>query len=103
MYTDQKIGADNGKLSLTLSNVNKLSGQLEVDFIDNVNIKEVQLGKKGLYLNKKGKSKLELKFSFKLWNLSWSVEHLNEAHDKSYNLDRAFEGDLNDNDNDQGW
>ena len=43
-----KMCANNGKLSLTLSNLSKLSGQLEVDCIDNANIKEVQLGKKGL-------------------------------------------------------
>ena len=48
------IRTDNGRAALTLSNFNKLLGQLEVDFIDNVNIKEVLLGKKGLHLNKKG-------------------------------------------------
>ena len=47
------IWTDNGKAALTLSNFNKHLGQLEVDFIDNVNIKEVHVGKKGLHLNKK--------------------------------------------------
>ena len=63
------IRTDNGKAALTLSNFNKLLGQLEVDFIDNVNIKEVHLGKKGLHLNKKGKNRLELNFLQKLRNL----------------------------------
>ena len=47
------IRTDNGKAALTLSNFNKHLEQLEVDFIDNVNIKELHLGKKGLHLNKK--------------------------------------------------
>ena len=63
------IRTDNGKAALTLSNFNKLLGQLEVDFIGNVNIKEVHLGKKGLHLNKKGKNRLELNFLQKLRNL----------------------------------
>ena len=63
------IRTDNGKAALTLSNFNKLLGQLEVDFIDNVNIKEVHLGKKVRHLNKKGKNRLELNFLQKLRNL----------------------------------
>ena len=63
------IRTDNGKAALTLSNFNKLLGQLEVDFIDNVNIKEVHLGKKGLHLHKKGKNRLELILLQKLRNL----------------------------------
>ena len=38
------IRTDNGKAALTLSNFNKLLGQLQVHFIDNENIKEVHLG-----------------------------------------------------------
>ena len=60
---------NDGKAALTLSNFNKLLGQLEVDFIDNVNIKEVLLGKKGLHLNKKDKNRFELNFLQKLRNL----------------------------------
>ena len=48
-------------------------------------IKEVHLGKKGLHLNKKGKNRLELNFLQKLWNLSWSTEHLNETYDRQFN------------------
>ena len=63
------IRTNNGKAALTLSNFNKLLGQLEVNFIDNVNIKEVHLGKKGLHLNKKGMNRLEFNFLQKLLNL----------------------------------
>ena len=38
--------SDNGKATQPVT-------QFEVDFIDNVNIKEVYLGKKGLHLHKK--------------------------------------------------
>ena len=57
----QTIRTDNGKAALTLSNFNKLLGQFEVDFIHNVNIKEVRLCKKGLHLNKKGKNSENLR------------------------------------------
>ena len=57
---------DDSRVDVTLPKLNEFSGQLEVDCIDNVNIKEVQLGKKGLHLNKKGKIGVELKFSLKL-------------------------------------
>ena len=60
---------DNGKAALTLSSLNKNLGQLEVDFIDNVNIKEVHLGEKEQHLNKKGKNRLELNFLQRLRNL----------------------------------
>ena len=63
------IRTDNGKAALTLSNFNKLLGQLELDFIDNVHVKEGHLGKKRLHLNQKGKDRLELNFLQKLRNL----------------------------------
>ena len=50
--------------------------QLELDLIDNSNIKGLHLGKKGVHLNKKGKQRLELNFLGKLRNLWWSTEHL---------------------------
>ena len=56
------IETDNGKATLTLSNFNKTFAQLEVDFINHLNIKEVHLGRKGLHLNKKGKNRLEMNF-----------------------------------------
>ena len=50
------IRTDSGKASQTLSNFDKHLGQLEVGFTDNANIKEIQIGKKGLHLNKKSKN-----------------------------------------------
>ena len=63
------IRTDNDKAALSLYNFNKILRQLEVDFIDNVNINEVHLDEKGLHLNKKGKNRLELNFLQKLQNL----------------------------------
>ena len=88
----------NGMAALTLSNLNKHLGQLEVDFIDNVNVMEVQLRKKGLHLYKNCKNRLELIFLQKLRNLWWSLEHLKETHDKSHKLDRSFREELNNRD-----
>ena len=93
------IRTDNGKAALTLCNFNKLLGQLEVDFIDNVNIKEAHLAKKGLHLNKKGKNRLQLNLLQKLRNLWWSTEHFNKTYDKSCNLNRSFKDDLKNRDN----
>ena len=93
------IETDNGKATLTLSNFNKTFAQLEVDFINHLNIKEVHLGRKGLHLNKKGKNRLEMNFLQNLRKLWWSTEGLNETYDKSCNLNRNFEGDLKDRDN----
>ena len=53
------MGTNDEKAALTLSNLNKHFGQLEAEFIDNVNIKKVDLGKKGLHLNKKIKNRAE--------------------------------------------
>ena len=55
------IRTDNNKAVQNLSNLNKNLKQLKVDFIDNVSIREVHLGQKGLHYNKKGKNKLESK------------------------------------------
>ena len=93
------IRTHKNKAVLNLSNFNKLLRQLEVEFSDNVNIKEVHLGKKGLHLNRKGKNRLELNFLQKLRNLWWSTQHLNETYDKSCSLNRSFEDALKNRDN----
>ena len=48
---------------------------LEVDFIDSVKIKKVDLDKEGLHLNIKGKGRLELSFILRLHikNCSFAV------------------------------
>ena len=49
---------DDGKAALTIRKVNSHFKQLKVEVIDNSNITAQDLGKKGLHLSKKGKSKL---------------------------------------------
>ena len=51
------------KAVLTSSNLNTNLGQLKEEFINNVNIKEVHLGKKGQHLNEK-KVRLDLSWIF---------------------------------------
>ena len=47
------IRTDNGKEALTLSNLIKTLGQLQLVFIANANITEIHVSKKGLYLKQK--------------------------------------------------
>ena len=49
---------DDGKASYTIRNVNNHLKQLKVALMDNSNITSQDLGKKGLHLSKRGKSKL---------------------------------------------
>ena len=49
---------DDGKASYTIRNVNNHLKQLKVALMDNSNISAQDLGKKGLHLSKRGKSKL---------------------------------------------
>ena len=49
---------DDGKATHTIRNVNNHLKQLKVTLMDNSNIPSQDLGKKGLHLSKKGKSKL---------------------------------------------
>ena len=48
---------DDGKASLTVKKLNQHLKQLKVDIMDNNNIQIYDLGKKGLHLSEKGKSK----------------------------------------------
>ena len=52
------IRKDNGKAALTLKHLNEHISQLETESIDNSNIKETHLGKKGLHLNLREKRDL---------------------------------------------
>ena len=56
------LRTDNGKAMLTLKNLNKLMKELKINIIDNDNIKEQHLGRKGLHLNGKGTSRLAMNF-----------------------------------------
>ena len=62
------IRIDNGKAALTLRNLNQHLTELKVDSIDNSNIKQMHIGRKGLHLNNKGKDKLALNFFHKIRN-----------------------------------
>ena len=75
----QTIRSDNGKTALTLSNLNKHLGQLEVDFIDNVNIKKLHLGKKSLHFNEICEKRFELNLLQKSRNLGLYLEDLTET------------------------
>ena len=51
------IRTDDGLALLTIKNLNKHLSQLELPCIENDNIKENDLGRKGLHLNKQGTGK----------------------------------------------
>ena len=53
---------DNGKAMLTLKFLNKLMQELKINIIDNANIKEQHLGRKGLHLYGKGTRRLAMNF-----------------------------------------
>ena len=53
---------DDAKAQMTVNMANKKLKELDIDFIDNSNINESHLGKKGLHLNSHGTGKLALNF-----------------------------------------
>ena len=57
---------DNGKAALTVRNVNKHLNQLVLEIVDNKNITNKDLGKKGLHLSKTGKIKFAKNIKSKL-------------------------------------
>ena len=59
---------DDGKAMLTIKKVSEIACQLELNTIDNSNINENHLGKKGLHLNRKGTGRLVLNFLNKIKN-----------------------------------
>ena len=63
------VRTDNGKADLTIRKFNQHLKQLNIDIIDNSNINQQDLGKKGLHLSSRGKSKLAKNNKTKLNNL----------------------------------
>ena len=63
------VRTDNGKADLTIRKFNQHLKQLNIDIIDNSNINQQDLGRKGLHLSKRGKSKLTKNIKTKLNNL----------------------------------
>ena len=57
---------DNGKASLTLHYLNKHFSELNLDPVDNSNIKVIKIGQKGLHLSPKDKGRLALNFIHKI-------------------------------------
>ena len=52
--------SDNSKAAITLHHLNQHLSELNIDIIDNKNIEDKHLGKKGLHLNKKGTGRLAI-------------------------------------------
>ena len=63
------IRTDHGKAGLTVRNFNKHLKQLNIEVIDNWNVTNKDLGKKGLHLSKNGKIKLAKNLKSKLLDL----------------------------------
>ena len=63
------VRTDHGKASLTVRNFNKHLKQLKIEIIDNENISNKDLGKKGLHLSKNGKIKFAKNLKSKLLDL----------------------------------
>ena len=72
------VRIDHGKANLTLRNVNKHLGALNLECIENSNISAQHLGLKGLHLNSKGKGRLALNFLNQIQKFWKPVQHLNE-------------------------
>ena len=53
---------DNNRARITIRNLNAKLNQLDIKMVDNSNIEEEQLGKKGLHLNSWGASRLAMNY-----------------------------------------
>ena len=60
------LRTDNSKASLTVNNVNQHLSTLQLDVIDNSNISNVRLSRRGLHLNIQGLGKLAINFIKKI-------------------------------------
>ena len=60
---------DHGKAALILHYLNEHFSEQNLVVVDNSNIKEKHIGKKGLHLNPKGKGRLALNFIHKITGL----------------------------------
>ena len=56
------VRIDQGKANLTLRNINKHLETLNLECMENSNIRAQHLGRKGLHLNSEGKGRLALNF-----------------------------------------
>ena len=68
---------DNEKGALTLHHLNKHFSELNLDVLNNSNIRVKHASQKGLHLNPNENSSLALNFIHKIRVVWWSSEHLN--------------------------
>ena len=69
IFSQPTLRVDNEKAALTLHSLNEHFSELNLDVVNNSNIKVKHIGKKGLHLNPKGKGRLALKFIHKIRDL----------------------------------
>ena len=82
---------DDWKAMLTIKKVSEIACQLELNTIDNSNINENHLGRKGLHLNRKGTGRLVLNFLNKIKNtILWlyDAKGTSVVSESIYNLAR---------------
>ena len=68
-FSQPPLRVDHGKAALILHYLNEHFSEQNLVVVDNSNIKEKHIGKKGLHLNPKGKSRLTLNFIHKITGL----------------------------------
>ena len=69
LFSQPTLRMDNGKAALTLHRLNEHFSELNLDVVNNSNIKVNHIGQKSLHLNPKGKGRLALNFIHKIRDL----------------------------------
>ena len=69
IFSQPTLRVDNGKAALTINRLNEHFSELNIDVVNNSNIKVKHIGLKGLHLNPKGKGRLALNFTHKIRDL----------------------------------
>ena len=69
IFSQPTLRVDNGKAALTLHRLYEHFSELNLDAVNNCNIKVKHIGQKGLYLNPKGKGRFALNFTHKITGL----------------------------------
>ena len=69
IFSQPTLRVDNGKAALTLHRLNEHFSELNLDDVNNSNIKVKHIDQKSLHLNPKGKGRLALNFIHKIRNI----------------------------------
>ena len=69
IFSQPKLRVDNGKAALTLNRLNEYYSEINVDIVNNDDIKVKHIDQKGLHLNPKEKGRLPLNFIHKIKGL----------------------------------